>query len=90
MNKLVNLVYFGLPGRKEVSKILEEIIKDSSPNKALSKDQIEEIINASLGLTETEILNAYAYSMIGNGGKIDARSIMKQYGVKLLNLKFQE
>ncbi len=78
LNKLVNLVYFGLPGRKEVSKILNEASQDTSFSKRLSKDEQEEVINASLGLTETEILNAYAYSIIENGGKIDAKTITKK------------
>lgn len=78
LNKLVNLVYFGLPGRKEVGKILDEISKESSKSNQLSREEREDIISASLGLTETEIMNAYAYSMIENGGKIDAKTITKQ------------
>ena len=71
-------MYFGLPGREEIGSILDEIIEDSSLNNKLTKDEKEDIINASLGLTETEILNACAYSMIENGGKIQAHTITKQ------------
>lgn len=78
VNKLLNLVYFGMPGKKEIETMLDEVVSTSDKNSHMSFDEKARVINASLGLSETEIFNAYAYSMIENSGVILPASVTKR------------
>lgn len=78
INKLMNLVYFGLPGRNEISSILDEVLVHSKNKKNMPQIEKEKIINSCLGLTETEIFNAISKSILKNKGYIDAKSITEE------------
>ena len=74
LDKLMSLVYFGMPGRE----VIEDIIKTVSENteKPLTEIEFEKVVNASYGLTEVELTNAL-FKSIANPDiqKIDAAYI---------------
>lgn len=78
LNKLMSVVHFGLPGRKEIERMLDTIIQTSKENRKLSKDERDKIIESSIGLTETEIFNAYSKSMVMHDNKIIAKVISSE------------
>ncbi|PJW18887.1 AAA family ATPase [Geobacillus sp. WSUCF-018B] len=78
LNKLMHVIRFGLPGRKEIEEMIDVITKKTTEQRKMSKEEKERIINASLGLTETEIFNAYIKSMLKNKGKIDPKTVANE------------
>lgn len=78
IDKLMSVVHFGYPGKEEIRSMLEIIIGKSEENKMLTEKEKEKIVEASIGLTETEIFNAYTKSMIINSGKIDSKAITQE------------
>lgn len=78
LNKLMSVVQFGLPGKKEVNAILDTIGEKSKDVRRLTREEREKIVNASIGLTETEIVNAFTKSMIMNDGDIVAKDVARE------------
>jgi len=71
LDKLVNITYFGMPGRKEISSIIEKVAKHNKQN--LTEDEKEALIVASHGLTENELTNALFKSIASSdNGKMNA------------------
>lgn len=65
---------FPLPTKKELSNILNDIIVSLKDNKKFippNEQEKDDIINSAIGLTEREAQNAFSYSIISNGSKID-------------------
>jgi len=75
LNKLVSVVDFGLPGKEEIRALFNEFTKTSSENRFLSEEEKNKIVNACLGLTETEIFNVCSKSMVLNRGKVNYKDI---------------
>jgi SpoVK/Ycf46/Vps4 family AAA+-type ATPase len=89
----MNIVHFGLPGTFEIETILNVIMGKTKKNRFMPKEEKDKIIRASLGLTETEIFNAYMKSMVSNDGKIIYSEILdekKQIIKKDGTLEYQE
>lgn len=80
LNKLMNILYFKTPGRQEIQAILNDLIQSSTKNKNLTQDERNKIIDASLGLTEMEMLNAYSRSLVSTEtkGRLDPNMIKHQ------------
>jgi SpoVK/Ycf46/Vps4 family AAA+-type ATPase len=78
LNKLMTIVRFSLPGKLEIENIINRMINKTKKYKIVTSDQKEKIIQASLGLTETEIFNSFLKSMVSNGGKIVYKDIFKE------------
>ena len=62
-----------LPGEEEIGEILARIVETASKNERFSKPSVEAlelIVQNSKSLTRREINNAYAYSIIKDGGHL--------------------
>lgn len=77
LDKLIAVTEFSLPGVEEVRTILNYAI-GASNYKQYTEDEKEKIVRASLGLTETEIFNAYTKSMVMAEDKIVPSIIVKE------------
>jgi hypothetical protein len=78
LNKLIHVVRFGLPGRNEIAEMIDIIMKKTNSHDQMDREEKERLINASLGLTETEIFNAYIKSMLRNNGKIEPKTVASE------------
>jgi len=79
INKLTNIIHFGLPGKEEILEILEAVIGNKRSVYAdLTAAELEKIVNSAIGLTETEIFNAFAKSMHRYHGKIDYQEVTRE------------
>ncbi|GEN54594.1 AAA family ATPase [Halobacillus faecis] len=74
LNKLMHIIHFERPGLLEIETILKEFAKEED---FYDEENHTQILQASLGLTETEIINAYSYSIISNK-KIDPPVVKRQ------------
>lgn len=72
LDKLVNLVEFSMPGKEEIRSVIELVAEKT--NQKLEKEELNRVIAASHGLTETELTNALFKSVI-KSEKIDASFI---------------
>lgn len=69
---------FPLPNSEEVEDILEGIIEAAAKNSKFvcpDDDDLPDLVEAALGLTKRGVQNAYAYSIVNSGGKLDAKSV---------------
>lgn len=74
LDKLVNLVHFGMPGREEIETVIDKVAEIA--NQSISKEERENIISASFGLTETELTNALFKSIASSDNKkINSKSL---------------
>jgi len=65
---------FPLPDKKEIREILNTIIdaaKESPKFKTPKTEMKDDLIESALGLTKRGVGNAFAYSIIANGGRLD-------------------
>lgn len=86
LSKLFRIIEFGLPDKEEVNNIVESIKKSETHMYPLYKteEEKEHIINAALGLTESQIFYAIKKSMYDNHGRVIPKDIysLKQELVK--------
>lgn len=67
LEKMVNLVYFGMPGREEIEKIVDKVAEVQKQD--ISKEERENIIRAGFGLTESELTNALFKSIVSSSDR---------------------
>ena len=63
IDKLTNLVDFGMPGDEEIAKVLEQV-NETAPHVKLIESTKEEVIRAGIGLTIPEFTNALFKSLL--------------------------
>lgn len=69
---------FPLPSKKEIEEILEGIIEAASGNPkfvAPPESDYPDLIEAALGLTKRGVQNAFAYSLVNSGGRLEAKTV---------------
>ena len=74
IEKLMNVVYFGMPGKKEITDVVNLVLelKDIT----LDKNEKDKIIQSGVGLTEPELINAlYKSIAVDESGKPTATKI---------------
>lgn len=76
IEKIAYVVEFGLPGKVEVQDILDSLARETELS--IKSSEEEEIINAMLGLTETEVFYAIKKSILKNDGELVAQDILKE------------
>lgn len=87
-------ISFSLPGEAEIEKELDKIIFSARGNPKFEEpddDMRVELITAAKGMTRQEIANAFSYSLVKTGGKLDpvivserkAREVEKTSGIKI-------
>lgn len=75
LDKLVNLIEFGMPGRKEIGNIVDIVAEKNG--ETLSKEEREQLIQSSIGLTEPELTNALFKSIVSNeSGNMDPKILI--------------
>jgi SpoVK/Ycf46/Vps4 family AAA+-type ATPase len=90
-----------LPTKKEIESILDNIVASASNNpkfKKPTKQEKRDIIDGAVGLTKRSCANAFAYSLIENGQKIDPKTVAEMRsleieatnGLKIGNYKDQD
>ncbi len=72
LDKLTNLVEFPLPGREELSWLLETMIENNTSGRSRIRVKTtdadrEKMVQAALGLTMAEAENAFARAMVDDG-----------------------
>lgn len=76
LDKLVNLVYFGMPGTKEINEIVDTVAAKN--NEVLTKEKKDQIVQSSIGLTEPELTNALFKSIVSDDeGVINPKKLVK-------------
>lgn len=73
LDKLVNVVYFGMPSREEISEIVDIFCKER--NLTIPANELEKVITSGIGLTEPEFTNALYKSFITTDGGVNAKEI---------------
>ncbi|MHB1455451.1 MAG: AAA family ATPase [Armatimonadota bacterium] len=72
LDKDITVIDFGLPGRDEITELLDkttsEVNKNAGLNIELAQDTKESIVNAALGLTISEAENVFAKTLVKTGG----------------------
>lgn len=71
-------IEFGLPDTNEIRDILDDIIDSAkeSPNFVMpDEDELGNIVLAARGLTARDVKNAFAYSIIKDGGELNAKTV---------------
>jgi hypothetical protein len=71
-------ISFPLPNKDEVAEILDGIIEAASKNPKFTAPEEEDkpaLVEAALGLTKRGVSNAYAYSIVNSGGKLDSQVV---------------
>ncbi len=72
LEKEVSVIDFGLPGKEEITELLErtmdEVNRNTNLNIALTPVSKEAIVNAALGLTTNEAENVFAKTLVKTGG----------------------
>lgn len=76
LEKLVYVVEFGLPGKKEVEDILHSIQKETTLE--LEEKETSMITNSLLGLTETEIFYSIKKSMERSGNRLNPAELLNE------------
>jgi len=76
LGKLSSFVSFSLPNREDIEEIVDGFLKTTKTT--IESSQKQRVINASLGLSETEILASYRKCAALYGGKIDPAVIVKE------------
>lgn len=75
LDKIVNVVYFGMPGKEEIENIVLDIKERNPENSSLNESDINRIVQSAIGLTESEIINALYKSMVSNDGIMSAKDV---------------
>lgn len=72
------VIDFALPSKKEIEVILEGVIEAASKSPkfvAPHEDDYPALIEAALGLTKRGVQNAFAYSIVNSGGKLQPETV---------------
>jgi len=78
LQKICSVVEFDLPDYDDIEHILDKFISSKNNGPTLSEEEKKQVINASLGLTQGEILTSFRKSFHANNAKIDADFIVKE------------
>lgn len=78
LEKCMALVNFGLPERREIENMLKTLLEKSELNSHLPEKKRNQIIDACVGLTESEIINTFSRSMAENEGHLVPETILKE------------
>jgi len=71
-------INFELPDEDEIRQIFESIVNSAkdNPNFKMPDDkEVERIIQSSKGMTRRDVKNAYAYSIIKDGGELKSKTV---------------
>lgn len=70
---------FDLPNKEEIKTILDNLIEDikysNSDFNEPKEQEKENLVNAAIGLTSRSCLNAFSYSIVKNGSKLDSKIV---------------
>lgn len=75
---------FSLPTKEEIAIILEDLLESTNGKiKSPSSEEKNEIISAALGMTARAIQNAFAYSVIQDGQKINPKIVAEMRSAEI-------
>lgn len=92
INKLTNVIEFGFPGKEEIYDIFSKL-NEKKEEGFYTEKEVEKIVNAGLGLTETEFIQAFTKAKVIGKGKVNHKVIAqekKQIVEKAGILEFKE